>query len=381
MPLTSNMAFYNGKANFSEGQNSSFKFVLDLNYTNVVNQEMWMEKLIGCNNWEPTNHMLFQLANVAVLVGLCAPDTTYGALFLHIFFVFGFLLLSIWSWVILCAPDFFSWNFAFMLINGVQTLFLMYRIRPVKFCEELEDVYSSTFEPLRVPRSVFKKLVSPEYCTLMNLHEGEAYATQSITKTDKLGILISGQMNVYSNRNLLHTIRSKQFIDSPEFESSISGDEKFQVSVIAASMCRYIFWPRRSLEYLLVKEPYLANIMNTMLGRDITNKLYALNQKVSTPAGSRLDIRLPSVSSSIKARQDIRKAVAGVEPEGAMDGGEGEPDEDDEDDAYDDDNDQCEKMELLNGHAVKIFPAAVSTHSGSRSSSQASVNSGIQIDM
>ncbi|XP_046572700.1 blood vessel epicardial substance-like [Haliotis rubra] len=325
MILTPNMAVYNGKSDFTGVKNSSFKFVLDLNYTNVVNEEMWMDKLIGCNSWEPTNHMLFQLANVAVLVGLCAPDTTYGALFLHIFFVFGFLLLSIWSWVILCAPDFFSWNFAFMLINGVQTLFLMYRIRPVKFCEELEDVYSSTFEPLRVPRSVFKKLVSPEYCTLMNLHEGEAYATQSITKTDKLGILISGQMNVYSNRNLLHTIRSKQFIDSPEFESSVSGDEKFQVSVIAASMCRYIFWPRRSLEYLLVKEPYLANIMNTMLGRDITNKLYALNQKVSTPAGSRLDIRLPSVSSSIKARQDIRKAVAGVASEPEAHGGEGEP--------------------------------------------------------
>ena len=45
-------------------------------------------------------------------------------------------------------------------------------------------------------------------------------------------------------------------------------------------MCRYIFWPRHSLEYLLVQEPYLANVLNIVLGRDITNKLYALNERV-----------------------------------------------------------------------------------------------------
>ena len=38
-------------------------------------------------------------------------------------------------------------------------------------------------------------------------------------------------MNAYSNRTLLHTIKAKQFIDSPEFESSNSGDEKFQVGL------------------------------------------------------------------------------------------------------------------------------------------------------
>lgn len=53
-----------------------------------------------------------------------------------------------------------------------------------------------------------------------------------------------------------------------------------QVSIVAGSVCRYIFWPRQSLEYLLVQEPYLANVLNIVLGRDITNKLYALNERV-----------------------------------------------------------------------------------------------------
>ena len=66
----------------------------------------------------------------------------------------GYLLMSVWSWVILCAPDFFSWNFAFLLLNGVQTMSLMYSIRPVRFCQELEEVYTCIFLPLRVPRYV-----------------------------------------------------------------------------------------------------------------------------------------------------------------------------------------------------------------------------------
>ena len=53
-----------------------------------------------------------------------------------------------------------------------------------------------------------------------------------------------------------------------------------QVGIIAANQCRYIFWHRSSIEYLFVKEPYLATVMSTMIARDITNKLYCMNHKV-----------------------------------------------------------------------------------------------------
>ncbi|CAL1538521.1 unnamed protein product [Lymnaea stagnalis] len=285
--------------------------VVDTNYVNLSNI-IGLDNMIGCTKWEPTNHVLYHLANGMLCLGLLVPDSNYGALFLHGLMFLGFLLMSVWSWVILCAPDFFSWNFAFLILNGVQTFSLMYSIRPVKFCAELEDVYVSLFLPFRVSRHLYKRLVCSEFCTLMTLHEGEAYATQSVTRTDKLGLLISGVMHAYSNRSLLHTITEKQFIDSPEFESTATGDEKFQVSIVAAGMCRYLFWPRQSVEYLLVKEPYLACIMKTIIGRDITNKLYALNEKVATPAGSRLDIRLPSIPSTKRQRKDLRRALVGA---------------------------------------------------------------------
>ncbi|XP_041354662.1 popeye domain-containing protein 3-like [Gigantopelta aegis] len=366
--------------------NSTFHFILDVGYTNLSQPNQWPRVEIGCTTWGTPSHMLFQVANAVIAVGLCAPDTSHGVIFMHSFFSLGFLLMSVWSWVIVCAPDFFSWNFTFLVVNTMQVLFLMYHARPVKFCEELEELYCSTFQPLRVPRSAFKKLVCPTFCFMMTLHKGEAYCTQSITKTDKLGFLLSGVMNVYSNRIFLHSIKTNQFMDSPEFQSSVTGDEKYQVSIIAASVCRYIFWPRESLEYLLIKEPYLASIFKTMLGRDITNKLYALNEKVVTPRGSHYDIRIPSVSCSMRARQDLRKAVAGVphpetdSPEYSVHTPSKSPrpsgsDSEEYTDAFPADT---ETSELLNGHVRWVLTR---NQSGSQSSSHGSVNSGLQMNL
>jgi hypothetical protein len=93
-------------------------------------------------------------------------------------------------------------------------------------------------------------------------------------------------------------VQGKQFLDSPEFESSTHGDEKFhvssaigidkrqrwihifQVTITGAATGQYVCWQRRSLEYLFAKEPYLATVMAHILGRDITNKIYLLNEKV-----------------------------------------------------------------------------------------------------
>jgi len=53
-----------------------------------------------------------------------------------------------------------------------------------------------------------------------------------------------------------------------------------EVSVIAATTCRYIFWQRSALEYLFVKETYLATVLATLVAKDITIKLYSMNNKV-----------------------------------------------------------------------------------------------------
>lgn len=73
----------------------------------------------------------------------------------------------------------------------------------------------------------------------------------------------------------------------------------FQVTIIAVTPCRYILWQRQNLEYLLVKENFLAAVFALLLERDITSKLYAMNDKIVTEKGEHLDIRLPSVTGSM----------------------------------------------------------------------------------
>lgn len=230
---------------------------------------------------------------------------------MHSVLILGFMLLSGWAWHVICAPDIFSWNFSFLLLNIGQLVYIVYQMRPIKFDPELEEVYHTLFYPFKVSRLQFKRLVSPEFATIMSLHAGEAYAMQNLTRTDRLGLLLTGKVNVLSDTNFLHPILPCEFLDSPEFESSrASVDDKFKVSIIAASSCRYLYWQRSALEYLLVKETYLATVLTTLVARDIATKLYAMNNKIVTDKGSHLDIRLPTISAGLGISTEYRSPRA-----------------------------------------------------------------------
>lgn len=60
------------------------------------------------------------------------------------------MLFSVWAWNVICAPDVFTWNFAFMLMNLAQVFHILYQLRPVKFDPELEEAYHTLFEPFKV---------------------------------------------------------------------------------------------------------------------------------------------------------------------------------------------------------------------------------------
>ncbi|XP_054166093.1 popeye domain-containing protein 3-like [Oppia nitens] len=259
--------------------------------------EISMNTTNNCNE-VPAHHILFQMANICFVLSYTLPNSKYCILIMHSVLALASLLMSVWAWNLICGSGVMTWNMTFMFINLIQTFYLLYTMRQIKFSKELEEIYQSLFEPVMISRTIFKKLAA--IGQIMILHAGEAYAMESLTKTDRLGLLISGKVNVISGNHFLHCIESKQFLDSPEFESSkLGSDDKFKVSLIAATSCRYIFWQRESLEFLLFKQQYLANILSLILSRDITNKLYAMNEKIVADKGSQLDIRLPIIITSL----------------------------------------------------------------------------------
>lgn len=69
----------------------------------------------------------------------------------------------------------------------------------------------------------------------------------------------------------------------------------FQVTLTAETDCSFITWQRKKLYSLLAKERYIARFFSVLLGYDISDKLYALNEKLFAKFGLRFDIRLPSL--------------------------------------------------------------------------------------
>jgi hypothetical protein len=63
-----------------------------------------------------------------------------------------------------------------------------------------------------------------------------------------------------------------------------------------------LYWQRSSLEYLFVKETYLATVVTTLIARDITTKLYAMNKKVGNHTVSRSLYDLVEISFDISIR-------------------------------------------------------------------------------
>jgi hypothetical protein len=54
-------------------------------------------------------------------------------------------------------------------------------------------------------------MVSPDFAQIMSLHAGEAYAMQNLTRTDRLGLLLSGKVRLEANRSeRLNPLRSSR---------------------------------------------------------------------------------------------------------------------------------------------------------------------------
>uniref|UniRef100_A0AAY5EGT2 POPDC1-3 domain-containing protein n=1 Tax=Electrophorus electricus TaxID=8005 RepID=A0AAY5EGT2_ELEEL len=210
--------------------------------------------ITSCQDWEKSQHLLFHLGNLSLVVGLLIP-TTIG---LHMILLRLLLMTGLNAHC--CATlDVMVWNVVFLLVNFVHLFFLLYKRRPIKIDRELKSVYKRMFEPLHVRERPLGK--------------GQVYAAEDKTSVDeRLSILLKGKMKVSYRGHFLHNIYTNAFIDSPEFRSTqMNRGEKFQEN------CKFLCWSRERLTYFLESESFLNEVFRYLIGKDITNKLYSLN--------------------------------------------------------------------------------------------------------
>lgn len=232
-----------------------------------------------CHKWLPINHIYFQLANIFLFLSYLAPNGIYGILYLRITLTIGCMFFSLWGWVILCAFDTFLWNAIFVLINLVHVIVICYYLRPVRFTPELEQVYRSLFQPLKVSRHQFKRVIN---CMklIRYVKFQEIYAQEKITRVDSLSLVLSGRLVISQNGRALHIVSQHQFLDSPEW-FGVSTDEFFQVSATAIEDSRVLIWHRDKLKLTIMGDQFLQAVFDHILGRDVVKKLMQVNESLS----------------------------------------------------------------------------------------------------
>ncbi|XP_023316606.1 blood vessel epicardial substance isoform X2 [Trichogramma pretiosum] len=225
------------------------------------------------------NHVYFQLANAFFLLSHLAPNGLHGVLYLRCTLLVGCAFLAGWAWTIACWIDAALWNILFVLINLIHVCVLIYRLRPVRFSKEIEEVYRAVFQPLRVSRHQFKKVLS---CMklIRQLKYQEVYAQEKVTKVDSLSLVLSGKLVVSQNGKALHIVFPHQFLDSPEW-FGVSTDEFFQVSITAMEDSRVLLWHRDKLKLSIISDQFLQAVFDHILGRDVVKKLMQVSETMA----------------------------------------------------------------------------------------------------
>ncbi|XP_070788925.1 blood vessel epicardial substance isoform X1 [Pituophis catenifer annectens] len=264
-----------------------------------------------CENWREIHHLVFHMANICFAVGLVIPTTfNLHMIVLRAMLTMGCVLFIIWAALFRCAVDMVIWNAVFLVVNLLHFIYLLYKRRPIKINKELSSLYKRMFEPLHVPPELFQRLTG-QFCNIQTLKTGQAYAAEDKTSVDeRLSILLKGKMKVSYRGHFLHNIYPCAFIDSPEYRSTqMNRDEKFQVSITADDNCKFLCWSRERLAYFLESEPFLFEIFKYLIGKDITNKLYSLNDPTLSDKTSQKIDRQPSLCSQQSVMQ-MRNSMA-----------------------------------------------------------------------
>ncbi|XP_057665400.1 blood vessel epicardial substance-B-like [Diorhabda carinulata] len=273
-----NMSYWN-QSDFFHNLTNNSELEYDYQMVNSTGKnDLWS----SCKEWTPAQHNLFQTANFFFAAAFLVPGSfKQSVLLVRALLSIGYFFLTIWGGIDICAPDILLWNVINVILNAGHTALLTWRFLPPTLTLELTELYLKVFKPLRVSKKHFKELVKE--AKVMNLEEGDIYAVEDVSPADeKLSILLKGRLRVTCDDTHLHFINVHQFVDSPEWEANHEqSDDVFQVTITAEEDSVYLCWPRMKLERVLRHRPMLKVVLDSLIGKDITQKLYALNEHLS----------------------------------------------------------------------------------------------------
>lgn len=258
--------------------NSSFN--CSNNCSKLTQTRPEMQKL-SCSDWQEAQHALFQLANLCLIISFLTPSSfRHHAFCLRVIISFGYLFFGLWAGVFVCMPDVVAWNIVFFIVNFSHLVYLGYKMFPARLGKLTRELYDKVFKPLNVERNRFKAVAQLGDTYLLT--KGNFYATEGRTKCgNKLSMLLKGRLKVTYQNMYLHSVEVNQFIDSPEYDMFGNCDEDedtYQVSIIASEDSFLLTWSAIKLKTYLDTDPFLSAVFNNVIGKDVSNKLYQIQE-------------------------------------------------------------------------------------------------------
>ncbi|XP_071053052.1 blood vessel epicardial substance-A-like [Onthophagus taurus] len=263
-----------------------------------------------CKEWTPAQHNLFQTANFFFAFAFIVPGKfKQSVLLVRALLTLGYVFLTFWAAADVCSPDILLWNLLLVILNLTHTVLLTWRFLPPTLTLELTELYLKVFKPLRVSKKHFKELVRE--AQVINLERGDIYAVEDVSPADeRLSILLKGKLRVTCDDTHLHFITTHQFVDSPEWEANHDqSDDVFQVTITAEDDSVYLCWSRMRLERILRHKPMLKVVLDSIIGKDITQKLYSLNEHLTGLEDDRKRVRHGEIWARAHSRSMSMDAV------------------------------------------------------------------------
>lgn len=156
------------------------------------------------------------------------------------------------------------WQSAFLLINAINIIFLLYERRPVNLSEDES----------RVRRLAFRSLSERELSRLLKIAEWHELAPGDVliqkgSYCEHLYMIFNGQVRIEVNQKVVANRRDGNFVGEMSY---LTGDET-SADVIADQPTRIVSWDKAKLNAFFDRHNSIKTVVHSVLGFDMAGKL------------------------------------------------------------------------------------------------------------
>jgi len=226
---------------------------------------------------------IYLTANLLLAAGLLVPQSSPScSVVLRLFIALSHLVFCSWALVDLCSVPVFCWHAVLFLVSLAKFTEILWRCWPSSLPSNVEELYAEMFLPLGVSKEDMMLLLRHSRVEDLN-DEGTIWAIEGSLIEHSLSILLKGRMVVKSHQYLLHKIEPNQFLQSIEWAARKHSPEfdHFQVHMeVEAAPCRMVHLSSDWLDHILQVRPDLGLLLECLVGKDVSLKLYMMNKIV-----------------------------------------------------------------------------------------------------